>query len=178
LRRQRDLCQRIANQLASERDYDKVSIRPVTGSVIIERDASPLDPPNVIEHLEAVLSHEVTESGPRTDADGARATRLAAALAAAVRGLNADVNLALDGEADLATLGPFALLAFAAAHVSITGNLPAAPWSSLVWYAIRSFISFNPAAMGKEKAPAPSGVDAPHPHDLVGGGQHEERPTP
>jgi hypothetical protein len=177
LRRHRDVCQRVANQLATDRDYDRVSIRPLTGSVIIEREA-PLDSAGVVEHVSTVLSGEAAELTRQTDANSPPATRLAVALATAVRGLNIDLNQALEGEADLATLGPFALVTLAVVEVSRTGNLPAPPWSSLVWYALRSFISFNASAISKAKAAGASGVAPAHPHDLVGGGKHEERPTP
>jgi hypothetical protein len=177
LRRQREICQRIANQLTNERDYDKVSIRPLTGSVIIEREA-PLDPPSVVEHLHAVLDGESEEISKAVQSDGQPATRLAMALATAVRGVNSDLNKALQNEADLGTLGPFALVTLAVVQVSRTGNLPAPPWSSLVWYALRSFISFNPSAMGKAKAPTASGVAPAHPHDFVGGRQQQEGTSP
>jgi len=185
LRHQRGACQRIANQLATEQDYDRVSIRPPTGSIILERASNGLDAESEAEKLRAILVHEVGDDGrPLIGAHAARgplaATRLAEALVESARGLNADFCVALQGKADLGTLGPLALIAAGAAQVSLSGNLPIPPWSSLVWYAFRSFISFNPGAMGngEVKSAGASAFDASESHDLVDGQEAHEGPSP
>jgi hypothetical protein len=149
LRGRRGVCERVAHRLANEGDVDRVVVRPVTGSVIVERGASELDPKDLAQRLEALVADEHRDEGMVADAKGwpAGSTRLARALVAAWRGIDKDVREALGGEADLRSLVPFVLVATSAAEVSISGKLTAVPWYSLVWYALRSFITFNAAAM-------------------------------
>jgi hypothetical protein len=182
LREQRSACRRIADQLATESDYDRVSVRPLTGSVIIERETPELVAADIGARLGALVSHETTEDGRAligSEPERPRGTKLAAAIVRATHRINADLRAALDDEADLGTLAPLGLVALGALHVSLSGQLPAPPWSSLVWYAVRTFNSFNGAAIKEavERAEA-SGVDAPNADDLLGGQETDERTPP
>lgn len=149
LRGRRDVCERIAHRLANESDVDRVVVRPITGSVIVEQSSPGLDPKDLARRLERMLADESGDHQTLDDGGGwaAGSTRLARALVIASRGIDDDVRQALGGEADLRSLVPLALVAMSAAEVSISGKLPAVPWSSLVWYAVRSFISFNAPAI-------------------------------
>jgi hypothetical protein len=149
LRERRAVCERIADQLAQERERNRVSIRPVTGSIVIQRDVGPIDAVALANRIEEILRGERDDRGEplRAATKYEGPTRLARALVDTVRALNEDIGKALNGEADLGTLGPFALLLSGAVHVAVSGNLPAPPWSSLFWYSLRSFLSFNQDAV-------------------------------
>jgi hypothetical protein len=184
LRHQRAACQRIADQLATYQDYDHVGIRPVTGSVVIQRESGGLDATKEAEKLESLLAHEVDDAGrPIARLVVAKevfvTTRLAEAVVHAMREINSDFRAALQGEADLGTLGPLALVVVGVAHVSWSGRLPAPPWSSLAWYALRTFVSFNYEAMHEGDAKAgSSGGGEPSPDDLINRQNLHEGPSP
>lgn len=160
LRDHRAACERVAERLAGEGTFDRVSVRPLTGSIVLERDQGDLDAHAAVQKLREVLEAERNDQGepllsaPRVH-DGP--TRLARALVTATRELNEDIATALDRHADLATLGPFALFLAGALHVSVTGQVPAPPWSSLFWYSLRSFLSFNQDAVKSQPEPSPPG---------------------
>jgi len=155
LHERRAVCERVAGQLAQEGEHDRVSIRPLTGSIVIEREVGTIEAGALARRVEEILKAERDEHGEPLRPAARKfegPTRLARVLVDAARGLNEDVGKALNGEADLATLGPFALLLSGAVHVSVTGNLPAPPWSSLFWYSLRSFLTFNQGAVKASEA--------------------------
>ncbi len=150
LRGQRKACEHVARELARGFDLDRVVVRPVTGSVIVQDASSALDPGALVARLEDLLARGLEEDGAAlTDEprDGQSSTRLARALSTAARGINDDVRKALHGKADLASLAPLLLFAASAAEVSIAGKLVRVPWYNLLWYGLRSFLAFNPAAI-------------------------------
>jgi hypothetical protein len=153
LRGKREICERVARRFAVAADADRVTVRPLTGSVIVEREASVLDARELARRLEEVLGSEPDV----TVAVGAsrESTRIARAIAGATRKINDDVYETLGGKADLGSLVPIALVAVSAVQVSVSGKLVAVPWYSLVWYALRSFLTFNKDALsGVPEEPA------------------------
>jgi hypothetical protein len=152
LRARRESCERVARAIADELNADRVVVRPVTGSVIVERANAPLDAREVARRLEELVAGEREAAGNgEMRARTAPGTGVARAIAVSLRALNNDVRETFDDGADLASLVPRALVAASAAQVVWSGNLPAVPWYSLVWYALRSFITFNADAIGESK---------------------------
>jgi hypothetical protein len=135
-----------------------VIVRPLTGSVIVERAAAPLDARDLAHRLEKLLE-DPDMAGPDAAARASMGagTRIARAVAIAVRQMNEDVREALGGTADLGSIFPIGLAAASAIQVSVSGNLVAVPWYTLVWYSLRSFLSFNSDAIkGSSKEEQPS----------------------
>ncbi|WP_437801429.1 HMA2 domain-containing protein [Sorangium sp. So ce693] len=150
----RRVCERIAEKLAADPACEVVSIRPMTGSVIVERSEGELEP----ERLRALLAGLV--DGARDD-DGhpigaprpeghPGPTRVARAVAHAFAGINADVREAMDYRADLGTILPVVFAAAGLAEVGATRRLPVPAWFNLLWWSLRWFMTFNPGAISEE----------------------------
>jgi hypothetical protein len=144
-------CERIATelarQLAPEAGRDRVSVRPGTGSVVVERTRGELDVDAVVRRLRELVASEHADDGrPLSEARPVAmgTTKLAKAVVSAMKTLNNDLRVELEGEADLATLAPIFLAFASAAEISIIGEIPAPSWSSLLWYSLRIFATFNP----------------------------------
>lgn len=148
----REASARIAQALASEASLARVRVRPATGSVIVEGDDEPLPAALLAARLAELLREERDEHGQPLAArhDCPAPTRLARAVVTAVAGINADVRVALGGRGDLGTLLP-ALFALAGlAEVGATGRVPVPSWFNLLWWSLRSFMSFNIRAVEEE----------------------------
>lgn len=150
----RAACARAAERLAREPGADVVTINPRTGSVLVESERGPLDAGALRQHLALLLSEERDEAGrPLKSWDPARhpgPTRFARAVAHAFVGINADVRSALDHRADLGTLLPVIFAAGGLVEVAATGKLPAPAWFNLLWWSLRSFMTFNMGAVEEE----------------------------
>jgi hypothetical protein len=142
-----DACVRIADRLAREALHERVSVRERTGSVFVERAEGALDPDAVARALTALVLEERDAGGRPLTAPGARATaepvRIARAVAHAFANIDDDVERALDGRADLATLFSLALATAACVEVIVTEEIPAPTWFNLLWWSLRSFMTFN-----------------------------------
>ena len=68
----------------------------------------------------------------------------------AVAGINADVRAALDQRADLGTLLPVVFAIAGLVEVGATGKMPVPTWFNLLWWSLRSFMSFNIRAVEEE----------------------------
>jgi hypothetical protein len=157
LRGRREASLLVAQRFATESDADRVIVRPRTGSVIVERASPPLDAEDLARRLTQLLAEHAAEVGARTEESAAaRGTGLARALVDLTRNVNEDVRAALGGHADLGSLVPAALFVTSVAQVSLSGKLPAVPWYSLVWYGLRTFVTFNARALRAPEAGAPS----------------------
>jgi hypothetical protein len=149
---------RIATDLAREAGVDRVGIRPMTGSVIVEGPPGELDPEGILLRLSTLVGELEAKSPRSSERLETATTRLAEAISRSFRELNAQVREALHGEADLGSLTSVFLGLASLAEVSVTGKLPAPSWSSLLWYSLRSFSVFNPALETSD-----SGSGAKHP---------------
>jgi hypothetical protein len=163
----RDACERVARALSPAEgmgSWDRVTVRPATGSVILEgRDVAPAAPA-LREKLEALLRDEHDEEGRRLVDLGVAhhpgPTRIARAVVHAVAGINADVRAALDERADLGTLLPVVFAVAGIAEVGATGEMPGPTWFNLLWWSMRSFMTFNLSAQDEEEeAQRPDGAD-------------------
>ncbi len=139
----REACERVARALAETGAFARVTARPVTGSVIVEGDDAPLAPDALRDHLEALLHEAHDAPPPSPPLPHPSPTRLAQAVARAAADVNADVRAALDERADLGTLLPLFFAVAGVAEVGATGELPAPTWFSLLWWSLRSFMTFN-----------------------------------
>ena len=149
LRKRRDACERIANELSKALDVDRIVVRPVTGSVIVQDASSVLDPKALAARLNELLASGRPEEETRPmdgRSDARRGTPLARALVEAARGLDDDVRNALEGRADLGSLASLLLFVGSIVDVSVAGRIARVPWYSLAWYGFRSFLSFLPEA--------------------------------
>jgi hypothetical protein len=159
---QRDACLRVAEKLAMmDPSCERVEVRPWTGSVIVEREDGTLDAEAVRKMLEQLVAEERDEQGRKlTDGHDALPgpTRVAKAVAHAFAEINGDVRSALDHRADLGTLMPVLFFSLGLIEVGVTKKLPAPAWFNLVWWSIRSFMTFNQGAVEQEgKAVAADG---------------------
>lgn len=150
----RDICQRVAEKFAhAEPTAERVEVRPSTGSVIIEREDGTLDAEALHRLLARIVSEEMSEvPSSRRYAVPERMpgpTRVANAVARAFSDINGDVRKALDGHADLGTLLPVVFFSLGLVEVAATRKLPAPAWFNLLWWSLRSFMTFNPTATGQ-----------------------------
>jgi hypothetical protein len=153
---QRAACQRIADRLAREFEGHRIAIRPQTGSVFAQLDAGTVDAEALAERLAALMAQEHDERDhPLLERRGqaGRPTDLARAIVTAFRGVNDDVRAALDGKADLAALAPVILAVSSAAQVALGKDMTQVPWFNLLWYSVRTFLSFNEDALADGRAP-------------------------
>ncbi len=94
-------------------------------------------------------------------------------MARAAAGINADVRAALDDRADLGTLLPVFFAVAGIAEVASDGEMPVPTWFNLLWWSLRSFMTFNIRAVEEEvtdgdEAPRPRGRRDDHEiHELV-----------
>jgi hypothetical protein len=156
LAHQRDACLRVARKLAEEPAHGRVSVRPQTGSVIVESEDATLDAHEVARRLAGLVDAEVL-ARPRPFA--ASRTRLARAIGQAAHEINNDVRSALDDKADLGTLLSMGFAIGGLSEVAVKGTLPVPSWFNLLWWSLRSFMTFN-----VDTAPS-SGAGAPAPEN-------------
>lgn len=161
----RGALERAAYALASSGGYARVTARPATGSFIVE-DERPLDPRDIARRLEPPVRDARDDDG-RLIADivpeeHPGPTRVARAVAHAVAGINADVRAALDDRADLGTILPVFFAAAGITEVASTRKVPVPTWFNLLWWSLRSFMTFNIRAVEDEVRDGPE----TEPHDL------------
>lgn len=162
----RAACVRVAERLAREPGSDVVEINPRTGSVLVESAGAPVDAEALRARLAQLVADERDEAGrPLRSLRPERhpgPTRVARAVAHAFAGINADVRAALDQRADLGTLLPVIFAAGGLVEVAVTRRLPVPAWFNLLWWSIRSFMTFNMVAVEEEsrgaRGEAPGGA--------------------
>jgi len=151
----RDVCKRVAEKfMVSHLASSRVEIRHSTGSVIIERDEGTLDAEALRELLQRIVSEEMAGvPSSRRFAVPERMpgpTRVANTVAHAFSEINGDVRSALDGHADLGTILPVVFFSLGIVEVAATRKMPAPTWFNLLWWSMRTFMTFNPAATGQD----------------------------
>jgi hypothetical protein len=150
----RDACGRVAEQLAQEPGCETVSVRPLTGSVIIEGRGGKLDPESLRVRLDAIVAAERDQAGlpltARQPEQHPGPTRVARAVTHAFAAINADVRDAMDNRADLGTILPVIFASAGLAELAITRKMPVPAWFNLLWWSIRAFMTFNEGAVGEE----------------------------
>ncbi len=152
----REICKRVAEKLmGADPTPMRIEIRPSTGSVIVERDEGMLDAESLRELVQRIVSEEMADvPSSRRFAIPERMpgpTRVANTVARAFLEINGDVRRALDGRADLGTILPVVFFSLGLVEVAATRKLPAPAWFNLLWWSLRSFMTFNPAATGQEQ---------------------------
>lgn len=151
-----DAALRVAERLVEEDPRcEVVTINPHTGSILVESQDGKLDPEAIRERLERLIREERDAAGnPLTDVRPERhpgPTRVARAVAQAFAAINADVREALDHRADIGTLLPVFFATAGIAEVVVTRKLPVPAWFNLLWWSIRSFMTFNMTAVEEQK---------------------------
>lgn len=149
----RQAIERVARALADQGAFARITARPATGSFIVE-DEGPLDPQDLARALRGPVlaacdddGRPIEDLGPE---DHPGPTRVARAVAHAVAGINADIRAALDDHADLGTILPILFAAAGIAEVAATRKLPVPTWFNLLWWSLRSFMTFNIRAVEEE----------------------------
>ncbi len=146
-------CERIAEALMSESAADRIRVQPSTGSVLLEAQERALDAKALRRRLEELVLRERDDEGRLLVHDGGHPgpTRIASAVAHSFARINDDIRTALDGRADLASLLPVFFFTGGAVEVLSAKKLPAPPWFNLLWWSIRSFMTFNTEAVEEER---------------------------
>jgi hypothetical protein len=154
----REACERVARALSRERGVSRVTARPATGSVIVEADEGTLDAATLQARLVELARDENDEQGrPLADLgphDYPGPTRVARAVVSAVSSINGDVRSTLDERADLGTLLPVVFAVAGLAEVGVTGEMPVPSWFNLLWWSLRSFMTFNLQAVEEVEHPS------------------------
>jgi hypothetical protein len=159
----REACERVAQAIAGEGRFARVRVRPSTGSIVVEDDDGAIPVEALAEKVRELVAGERDEQGRplaelRPD-DHPGPTRVAQAVAHAVAGINADVREALDQRADLGTILPVFFAAAGIAEVARTREMRGPSWFNLLWWSLRSFMTFNIRAVEEE---IQNGAAAPH----------------
>ena len=148
-----DVCRRIAERLAMSPDaIDKITVRVMTGSIIVEDPRGNLDANVLLERLRECIQIEASQFSQTTPGS----TKIARSVARAFAALNADVRGGLHHHADLAALLPVFLATLAVGQVVTTGRLPAPAWFNFCWWSFRAFLTFNKDAATEENHPPSS----------------------
>jgi len=150
-----EACRRIAEMIArAEPQSERVEVRPWTGSVIVETGEGTLDPEALRALLSRLVDNERDEHGKRLTAIRPERlpgpTRIARAVAHAFAEINGDIREALDHRADLGTLLPVVFFSLGLVEVGVTKRMPAPAWFNLLWWSLRSFMTFNTTAVEEE----------------------------
>lgn len=164
-----EACERIAAALAAALGTLEVAVRTVTGSVIVSDPERELDGQAIAQQLDAIVAADRDEEGrplsrPAPGIEHPGPTRVARAVAHAVAGVNADVRAALDDHADLGTILPVFFAAAGVAEAATEHRLPVPTWFNLLWWSLRSFMTFNIRAVEDEVLEGEE--PRVHPHDL------------
>jgi hypothetical protein len=149
----REACAHVAQALGAL-GYARLTVHPPTGSVIVEDAERSVDAAAVLARLRELVFAERDDQGRELRALGPEdqpgPTRIARAVAHAVAGINADVRAALDDRADLGTVLPVIFAIGGIAEVASTGKMPLPTWFNLLWWSLRSFMTFNIRAVEDE----------------------------
>lgn len=166
---QRVALERVARALMDAGAGAKITARPATGSLIIEDEERTLDPQVLARRLAALLADARDEEGRRLvdlrPEDHPGPTRIARAVAHAVAAINADIRAALDDRADLGTILPVFFAVAGVSEVAKTRTLPVPAWFNLLWWSLRSFMTFNIRAV-EEEVQADGEGEVPEVHSL------------
>jgi hypothetical protein len=162
-----DVCERVAHAFAATDGFTRITVRPLTGSVLIEDDEATLDPGALLEQLRALIESERDEEGRPVGALGPEPrpgpTRIARAVVRAAVGINADVRERLGQRADLGTLLPVFFAAAGVTELGATGKMPVPSWFNLRWWSMRAFMTFNLDAVEE----AEDGGEHPREREIV-----------
>ncbi len=154
----------LAEALGRMEGIARVTVRPFTGSVLVEFDPEQVDAEHVLQAVTTLtgIVHHVHGEEPDPDeiAGYARIAATEGALLArtvvrAFRGLNVDLLQATGGRMDLGfaiTLGFFTM---GVAQLIRQRRVPAPPWFNLGWWAFRTFTEVEKKA-----------INSPHSHIL------------
>jgi hypothetical protein len=152
-------CERVARALAAGGAFARVTVRPLTGSVLLEDDEACLDPGALVERLRALVETEHDEAGRLLGAVGTgdhpSPTRVARAVVRAASGINADVGARFDHRVDLGTLLPVFFAVAGVAELGVSGKMPVPSWFNLLWWSMRAFMTFNLRAVEEEVQDGP-----------------------
>ena len=152
-------CERVARALAAGGALGRVTVRPLTGSVLIEDDEACLDPGALLARLRELVQTEHDEGGRllgvAPPGEHPSPTRVARAVAHAASGINADVGAMLDHRADLGTLLPVFFAAAGVAELGAGDKMPVPTWFNLLWWSMRAFMTFNLRAVEEEVEDGP-----------------------
>jgi hypothetical protein len=151
---QRAALTQAAHALAAAGPFTRVTARPETGSLIIEDEGRALDAALLARVLDGLVGAARDAEGrplsePRPE-DHPGPTRIARAVAHAVAGVNTDVRAALGDRADLGTILPVFFAAAGLVEAARTRKLPVPTWFNLLWWSLRSFMTFNIRAVEDE----------------------------
>lgn len=151
----REACRRVAEKLLQlDASCDKVDIRPVTGSIIVESEEGAIDAEELRDLLAELVAEERDENGnllTSVQPDSLPGpTRVARAVAHAFSEINGDVRVALDQRADLGTLLPVVFFSLGLVEIGVTRKLPVPAWFNLLWWSLRSFMTFNVGAVEEQ----------------------------
>jgi hypothetical protein len=150
----RGACARVAEAIAGAGSFARVTVRPATGSVIVEGEGVSREAARLAQRLHELLLDERDDEGRLLAAlrpeDRPGPTRVARAVVHAAAAINDDVRAALDDRADLGTLLPVLFAAAGVAEVGATCEMPVPTWFNLLWWSLRSFMTFNLRALEEE----------------------------
>lgn len=143
LRKDPSGCERVADRLAAVPGVHEIKVRPYTGSVLIEHEASVTISSLIDVTRDTLAIDRVLAAGepPPLDPNIPPFSTLARKVMIAVRELDRDIRRGSDGSVDLGMLATLGLIGAGATEVAITGKLPVPPWFNLAWWGYRTFMT-------------------------------------
>lgn len=152
LRKNQAASAQVADALAAVAGVRQVTVRPYTGSVLIEHDeALPLA--SLVDTVRGALSIEhVLAAGerPPLDTEVPPFSSIARKLVIAVREIDRDIRRGSEGTVDLGMLATLGFFGAGAVEVVASGKLPLPPWFNLAWWGFRTFMTTEQPEMDAE----------------------------
>ncbi|QAT84586.1 hypothetical protein EJ065_3017 [Corallococcus coralloides] len=154
LRRDAKQATSLADELLRVEGVHEVQVRPYTGSVLCIHDPRDLDVERLLEEVRRHTGVDVAVRPGEAPLEEAALLRslaegsgVARAASLFFKGVNVDVLRATEGHMDLGALATLGFAAAGAVEVAMTGKLAAPPWFSLGWWAFRTFVTTEKAAI-------------------------------
>ncbi|HWU89256.1 MAG TPA: hypothetical protein VN253_18445 [Kofleriaceae bacterium] len=165
LRAERAHAGRVADALAAMPGVREVKVRPFTGSILVDHDAS-ITGAALVDVAQRVLACDrVLAHGERPPVQGAvpKLSKIAKLAAAAFREADRDVLRASEGSLDLGTLTTLAFLGAGAAQLAFDREMDLPPWFNLAWWGYRTFMTNEQAEIRSLDEPGenPPGPGSP-----------------
>lgn len=157
----------LADALSSHPGVEEVRVRPFTGSVLVLHDPELVGVETLLDRIRRHTGEvPVVRRGetPSVEVDMkalehalSEGSSVSRAAVRCVRGVNLDLLRATDGQVDLGLLMSMGFVALGVGEVASSGKLPLPPWFSLSWWAFRTFLSTEKAAIHAPDGPVAEG---------------------
>jgi hypothetical protein len=143
LRSEPDTVARVADALAATSGVHEVTVRPFTGSILIEHDPE-VSAADLLELVQRVVSCErvlARDEQPPVDPAVPGLSKIAKLAANAFREIDRDILRVSQGSLDLGTLTTLGFFGAGAIQLAFEREVEMPPWFNLAWWGYRTFMT-------------------------------------